>query len=87
MQYPQVDAVWKGAFDPGKMASGGGVGEGLSTGTLMAVSSAPSPEPHNPVRPHRTPVCSELPSLHQGQGGVAASKILCIGPLSGHLGF
>lgn len=54
----QADAIWRGVLDPRKMMSVDGVREGLSIGTLVAVALALSPEAHNPVPPHTTPVCS-----------------------------
>ena len=44
------------------------MGEGLSTGTLLAVTSALSPEPYNPICPYMTPVCFSPPFLCQSQG-------------------
>ena len=45
----KADVVWSGVINLGKMASMGGVEEGLGTGALAAVPSAISWEPHNPV--------------------------------------
>ena len=47
----QADALWRRVLDPGKMVSVGDVGEGVSTGTLLAVLSALSLRPHNPFSP------------------------------------
>lgn len=46
------------------MASAGGMGEGLSTGALVAVPVALSPAPHNLIASCRTPVTSKTPLLH-----------------------
>lgn len=49
LAFLQSDATWRSVFQPGKMGSMGSVGKGCTTGTLLAVPSALSPEPHNPV--------------------------------------
>ena len=74
----QADAVWRGVLDPGKIASVGGMGEGLARGTLVAVPSALCLELCNPVCPCRTSVGCDLPSLHWSPG--------CACRLRGHLG-
>lgn len=61
--FPQLEAVWRGALEPGKMVSVVSVREGLSTRTLAAVPGTSSPKTHNPVSPHTIPVSYELPSL------------------------
>ena len=75
---PQADGVWKGVFHPGKMASVGSMGEGISTGTLATVPSALSPKPRSPVYPHTTPVCSGLPSLCGSSQGEWLQMRFCV---------
>lgn len=62
---PQADVLWGGSAQPRKDGVCGGVEEGLSTGTLMAVALALSLEPHDPVFPHTILVSPQLPSSCQ----------------------
>lgn len=43
--FPQADALWSRVLHPERMASMGGVGDGLDTGALLAIPSALSLEP------------------------------------------
>lgn len=54
------------------------VGEGLSTGTLAAVPLVLSLEPHYPVSPHMTLVCSSHLPFARDQGEWLKMRFLCV---------
>ena len=67
------------------MASVGAVGEGISTETLVAIPSAPSPETKMPVSPHTTLVHYEPHFLHRSPRWVTENEIFVQWPFKGPL--